>query len=44
MEYGAEITVESVQQFVDGFLNNKLPINKIAAVHKTLKTNEHVLT
>ncbi|KAH0944448.1 hypothetical protein HN011_007617 [Eciton burchellii] len=44
MEYGAEITVESVQQFVDGFLNNKLPINKIAAVHKTLKTSEHVLT
>jgi len=42
MEYGAEITVDSVQQFVDGFLNNKLPINKIAAVHKTSKTNEHV--
>ncbi|EZA48862.1 Nucleoredoxin [Ooceraea biroi] len=42
MEYGAEITVDSVQQFVDGFLNNKLPINKIAAVHKTSKTSEHV--
>ncbi|KAG5321355.1 NXN protein, partial [Pseudoatta argentina] len=42
MEYGAEITVDSVQQFVDGFLNNKLPINKIAAVHKTSKTNERM--
>ncbi|XP_012231659.2 nucleoredoxin-like [Linepithema humile] len=42
MEYGAEITVDSVQQFVDGFLNNQLPINKIAAVHKTSKTKEHV--
>ncbi|EFN83931.1 nucleoredoxin [Harpegnathos saltator] len=41
MEYGAEITVDSVQQFVDGFLNNKLPTNKIAAVRKTSKT-EHV--
>ncbi|XP_077268094.1 nucleoredoxin [Temnothorax americanus] len=42
MEYGAEITVDSVQQFVDGFLNNKLPINKIAAVHKTSKTTERM--
>lgn len=42
MEYGAEITVDSVQQFIDGFLNNKLPINKIAAVHKTSKTSEHM--
>ncbi|XP_014468776.1 PREDICTED: nucleoredoxin-like [Dinoponera quadriceps] len=41
MEDGAEITVDSVQQFVDGFLNNKLPTNKIAAVRKTSKT-EHV--
>lgn len=38
MEYGVEITVESVQQFVDGFLDNKLPINKIAAAQKTSKT------
>lgn len=41
MEDGAEITVDSVQQFVDEFLNNKLPTNKIAAVRKTSKT-EHV--
>nr|XP_034182057.1 nucleoredoxin-like isoform X2 [Osmia lignaria] len=31
MEDGAEITVDSVQQFVDGFRNDKLPTNKIAA-------------
>ncbi|XP_017890356.1 nucleoredoxin-like [Ceratina calcarata] len=43
MEDGAEITVDSVQQFIDGFLNDKLPINKIAAVHKTAK-NDHVST
>ena len=42
MEDGAEITVDSVQQFVDGFLNNKLPINKITAVHKVSKANEHM--
>lgn len=35
MEDGAEITVDSVQQFVDGFRNNKLSTSKIAAVHKT---------
>ncbi|XP_024942738.1 nucleoredoxin isoform X2 [Cephus cinctus] len=35
MEDGAEITVDSVQQFVDGFRNDKLPTNKIAAVHKS---------
>ncbi|XP_066588688.1 nucleoredoxin-like isoform X2 [Prorops nasuta] len=34
MEDGAEITVDSVQQFVDNFCNNKLTQNKIAAVHK----------
>lgn len=43
MEDGAEITVDSVQQFVDGFRNDKLPINKIAAVHKTAK-NDYVST
>lgn len=43
MEDGAEITVDSVQQFVDGFRNDKLPINKIAAVHKTGK-NDYVST
>ncbi|CAK9828084.1 nxn [Anthophora retusa] len=43
MEDGAEITVDSVQQFVDGFCNDKLPINKIAAVHKTTK-NDHIST
>lgn len=43
MEDGAEITVDSVQQFVDGFRNKKLPINKIAAVHKTGK-NDYVST
>ncbi|XP_076184094.1 nucleoredoxin [Ptiloglossa arizonensis] len=43
MEDGAEITVDSVQQFVDGFRNDKLPINKIAAVHKTVK-NDHIST
>ncbi|XP_057325491.1 nucleoredoxin-like [Microplitis mediator] len=37
MEDGAEITVDSVQQFVDGFRNNKLPINKIAASQKSVK-------
>ncbi|XP_001607483.1 nucleoredoxin [Nasonia vitripennis] len=37
MEDGAEITVDSVQQFVDGYRNDKLPTNKIAAVHKTVK-------
>lgn len=42
MEDGAEISVDSVQQFVDKFLNNKLPINKITAVHKASKTNEHM--
>lgn len=42
MEDGAEITVDSVQLFVDSFLNNKLPINKITAVHKASKTNEHM--
>lgn len=42
MEDGAEITVDSVQQFVDRFLNNKLPISKITAVHKVSKTNEHM--
>lgn len=41
MEDGAEITVDSVQQFVDGFLSNKLPTNKIASVRKASKT-EHV--
>ncbi|XP_012287386.1 nucleoredoxin [Orussus abietinus] len=35
MEDGAEITVDSVQQFVDGFRNNKLPMNKITTVHKS---------
>lgn len=39
MEDGAEITVDSVQQFVDSFRNDKLPINKIAAVHKTAKND-----
>lgn len=43
MEDGAEITVDSVQQFIDGFRNDKLPINKIAAVHKTGK-NDYVST
>lgn len=43
MEDGAEITVDSVQQFVDGFRNDKLPINKIATVHKTGK-NDYVST
>lgn len=42
MEDGAEITVDSVQQFVDSFLNNKLPISKITAVHKASKPNEHM--
>ncbi|XP_020295212.1 nucleoredoxin-like [Pseudomyrmex gracilis] len=42
MEDGAEITVDSVQQFVDRFLDNKLPINKIATVHKTSKVSEQV--
>ncbi|XP_054009014.1 nucleoredoxin-like isoform X2 [Hylaeus anthracinus] len=40
MEDGAEITVDSVQQFVEGFRNDKLPINKIAAVHKTVKNDQ----
>ncbi|XP_011867069.1 PREDICTED: nucleoredoxin-like [Vollenhovia emeryi] len=31
MEDGAKITVDSVQQFVDEFLNNKLPTNQIAS-------------
>ncbi|CAL7947003.1 unnamed protein product [Xylocopa violacea] len=39
MEDGAEITVDSVQQFVDGFRNDKLPIRKTAAVHKTAKSD-----
>lgn len=43
MEDGAEITVDSVQQFVHGFRNDKLPTSKIAAVHKTAK-NDHVST
>ncbi|XP_076379980.1 nucleoredoxin isoform X2 [Megalopta genalis] len=43
MEDGAEITVDSVQQFIDGFRNDKLPINKITTVHKTDKT-DHVST
>lgn len=37
MEDGAEITVDSVQQFVDRYRNNKLPTNKIAAVHKSTR-------
>ncbi|XP_033226954.1 nucleoredoxin-like isoform X2 [Belonocnema kinseyi] len=37
MEDGAEITVDSVQQFVDRYRNNKLPVNKIAAVHKSTR-------
>ncbi|OAD52066.1 Nucleoredoxin [Eufriesea mexicana] len=37
MEDGAEITVDSVQQFIDGFRNDMLPINRIGAVHKTAK-------
>ncbi|XP_034945696.1 nucleoredoxin-like isoform X2 [Chelonus insularis] len=40
MEDGAEITVDSVQQFVDGFRNDKLPINKIAAVQKSSKNEK----
>lgn len=42
MEDGAEITVDSVQQFVDRFLDNKLPVNKIATVHKASKVSEQV--
>ncbi|XP_043275156.1 nucleoredoxin-like [Venturia canescens] len=38
MEDGAEITVESVQQFVDGFRNDKLVTNKISSVHRNSKT------
>ncbi|XP_014206907.1 nucleoredoxin-like [Copidosoma floridanum] len=34
MEDGAEITVDSVQQFIDGYRSDKLPKSKIAAVHK----------
>lgn len=37
MEDGAEITVDSVQQFVEGYKNDKLTTNKIAAVHKNVK-------
>lgn len=37
MEDGAEITVDSVQQFIDGFRNDILPINRIGAVHKTAR-------
>lgn len=44
MEDGAEITVDSVQQFVDGFRNDKLPTNKIAAVHKIPTKNDQVST
>ncbi|XP_046735687.1 nucleoredoxin-like [Diprion similis] len=44
MEDGAEITVDSVQQFVDGFLNNKLPTNKIAAVHKSVAGSDQIST
>ncbi|XP_048514023.1 nucleoredoxin-like [Athalia rosae] len=40
MEDGAEITVDSVQQFVDGFINDKLLTNKIAAVHKSVTETE----
>ncbi|XP_015191272.1 PREDICTED: nucleoredoxin-like [Polistes dominula] len=39
MEDGAEITVDSVQQFVDGFRSDKLPKNKIVAVHKAPKND-----
>lgn len=37
MEDGAEITVESVQQFVDGFQNDKLTTNKISSARRTSK-------
>ncbi|KAH0564652.1 hypothetical protein KQX54_013281 [Cotesia glomerata] len=40
MEDGAEITVDSVQLFVDGFRNNKLPINKIAASQKSVNNEK----
>ncbi|KAG8042700.1 hypothetical protein G9C98_005335 [Cotesia typhae] len=40
MEDGAEITVDSVQLFVDGFRNNKLPINKIAASQKSINNEK----
>jgi hypothetical protein len=39
MEDGATITVDSVQQFVDGYRSDKLPTNKIAAVHKAVKSD-----
>ncbi|XP_011506608.1 PREDICTED: nucleoredoxin-like [Ceratosolen solmsi marchali] len=39
MEDGVEITVDSVQQFVDDYKNDKLPTKKIAAVHKTVKSD-----
>ncbi|KAK0090329.1 hypothetical protein PV326_004154, partial [Microctonus aethiopoides] len=40
MEDGAEITLDSVQQFVDGFRNDKLPTNKIAAVQKSTRSDK----
>ncbi|XP_043471792.1 nucleoredoxin-like [Leptopilina heterotoma] len=40
MEDGAEITVDSVQQFVDRYRNNKLPTNKIAAVRKSTRSEQ----
>lgn len=42
MEDGAEITVDSVQQFVDVFKSEKLPMIKIAAVQKSTRLKKNV--
>ncbi|XP_046604934.1 nucleoredoxin-like isoform X1 [Neodiprion virginianus] len=44
MEDGAEITVDSVQQFVEGFLNDKLPTNEITAVHNPIAESDQIST
>ena len=39
MEDGAEITEDSVQEFVENFNKNKLSTNKIVAVQKNVKSD-----